>query len=346
MIDESKNAMAAKTKAIYAKRLKENDYNNLLAKKSVAEIASYLKNETYFKDSLEGINEKALHRGQLEVIIRNDLIHRLSRVLRYGDNRNESFYNIIVTRSEINLVITSIRALISNEYEALVVKLPIAIENQMCFDIKKMANCRSFEELLAILKGTPYYKIVIKYQLTNMSDFDFVGLEEELQRHYYDMVMKLVNYSFKDKENKKAIEEIFYTEVELDNISKIYRLKKYFNAPQDKIKAMMTPIYLKLTKNDLEDLIDNVDADNIFDRLNKTAYKGYLKDTNFIFIEHTAEMIKNNLNRKHLLFSSDSDLVLLTYMTLMDIEIKNIIEIIEGVRYNIPSEQIKRMLIY
>ena len=57
-MDAVLNAMTTKTKAIYAKRLKDTDYNNLVQKRSVPEIASYLKNETYFRDSLDGINEK------------------------------------------------------------------------------------------------------------------------------------------------------------------------------------------------------------------------------------------------------------------------------------------------
>ena len=345
MTNKAANAMTAKTKAIYAKRLKESDYQNLLQKKSVAEIASYLKNDTYFKESLDGINEKALHRGQLEVIIRNDLIKRISRILKYSPLKNGGFFRIVVIQSEINLLLASIRSILSGDYQKVIIELPLIIESEICFDIKKVANCRELSELAEIVKGTPYYDIIYKYRHTEISEFNFVGLEQELQRHYYEEMGKLVKTSI-SKSSKDAIEEIFYTEVELDNISKIYRLKKYFNAPKEMIKDMITPVYSRFTKRDLEDIIDNVSADHIIDRLCETSYRNYLDDSRFMFIEHTTKMINYNLNHKHLLFSSDADLVLLTYLSLMGIEIQNIVDIIEGVRYHIPAEQIKKMLIY
>ena len=44
----SKNATVAKIRAVYGKRLKENDYYELSAKKKVSEAAEYLKRNTHF----------------------------------------------------------------------------------------------------------------------------------------------------------------------------------------------------------------------------------------------------------------------------------------------------------
>lgn len=41
----SKNATVAKIRAVYGKRLKENDYYELSAKKKVSEAAEYLKTQ-------------------------------------------------------------------------------------------------------------------------------------------------------------------------------------------------------------------------------------------------------------------------------------------------------------
>ena len=50
----SNAAMATKAKAMFGKRLTALDYQQLLQKKSIPEIASYLKNETLFREALEG----------------------------------------------------------------------------------------------------------------------------------------------------------------------------------------------------------------------------------------------------------------------------------------------------
>lgn len=64
----SNAAMATKAKAMFGKRLTASDYQQLLQKKSIPEIASYLKNETLFREALEGYSETGLHRGQLEML--------------------------------------------------------------------------------------------------------------------------------------------------------------------------------------------------------------------------------------------------------------------------------------
>lgn len=345
-MDAVLNAMTTKTKAIYAKRLKDTDYNNLVQKRSVPEIASYLKNETYFRDSLDGINEKALHRGQLEILIRNDLIIRISKILRYAFGSNTTgISKAIVIQSEITMIMTVIRSFVVRDYNQIVAKLPVIIENQICFDMKALVACRSFDELLEVIHNTPYHAIVSKYAPQRMDDFDFVGVEQELHRYYYQKMQEYMRESFQG-ESKEAIEQLFNTEVELDNISKIYRLKKYFNASPEVIKSLITPIYSRFSKKDLDDMIEHTDADHIFDRLLSSSYKSYIKESNFLYIEHTTKMINYNMNRHQILFASDPKLVLYAYMSLMGIEIENIIDIIEGVRYKVPVDQIKRMLIY
>ena len=340
------NAMTTKTKAIYAKRLKEIDYNSLMQKRTVPEIAYYLKNDTYYKESLEGINEKALHRGQLEILIKNDLIIRISSILRYAFGfKIKGLYNMIVIQAEINLITTVISSLLANDYSQIVSRLPMIIESHIAFDFKALVSCRDFSELLKCLEGTPYYDIVSKYAKAELSDLDFTGIEQELHRYYYTQMQDYVREYFKG-ENRKKIEDLFDTEVELDNIAKIYRLKKYFNAGPGRIKELITPIYARFSKNDIDDIIEHTDADHIFERLLASSYKNYIKDTNFLYIEHTTKMISYNMNRRQILFSSDPDQVLYSYLVLMGIEIENIIYIIEAVRYRVPIDQIKRMLIY
>ena len=340
------NAMTTKTKAIYAKRLKEADYNSLMQKRTVPEIAAYLKNDTYYDNSLEGINEKALHRGQLEILIKNDLIVRLSAILRYAFGfKTGGLYNMIVVQAEINLITTVINSFLANDYSQIVSRLPMIIESHIAFDFKALAACRDFSELLDCLKGTAYYDIIAKYASSQLSELDFTGIEHELHRYYYTKMQAHVQEHFKGEERKK-IENLFDTEVELDNITKIYRLKKYFNVSPQRIKELITPIYSRFSKNDIDDIIEHVDADHIFERLLASSYKHYIKDTNFLYIEHTTKMINYNMNRRQILFATDPDLVLYSYIVLMGIEIENIIYIIEAVRYRVPIEQIKRMLIY
>ncbi|HRX92428.1 MAG TPA: V-type ATPase subunit, partial [Candidatus Izemoplasmatales bacterium] len=66
------NAMVVKIKAIHGRLLKANDFEELSKKKSVPEIAAYLKNHPNYQDMLSDIQESSIHRGQLEGLIKKN----------------------------------------------------------------------------------------------------------------------------------------------------------------------------------------------------------------------------------------------------------------------------------
>ena len=345
MSKAASGAMTTKAKAMFAKRLSESDYINLANKKSVSEIATYLKNETYYAQCLDGVNEKALHRGQLEALIRNDYIAKVAKILRYSASNREGFEKVIVTQSEVNTLIAITQAIVAGDFGSVVTKLPTTIESEICFDLKELANVRSFDELVQALVKTPYHDILANYASGDIRDMDFVGLEQDLYRYYHEETLKALKESI-DTKSQKTIRDLLYSQIELDNIAKIYRLKKYFNTPKEKIGPMLSPVYLRFSKKDIEDMIERMDAEHIYERLINSSYKAYVKEERFLFIEHTTKMINYNLNHRQIMFANDPDTVLLAYMRLVENEIDNIVDIIEGVRYRVSSEEIRRMLIY
>ena len=50
---------------MYGRRLTDKDYEDLLACKTVPEVANYLKNETVYSEILSGLNENDVHRLSL-----------------------------------------------------------------------------------------------------------------------------------------------------------------------------------------------------------------------------------------------------------------------------------------
>lgn len=65
--------------------LSEEMYQELLHKKSVAEIAGYLKHETSYAAALKDVRENNIHRGQLESILRQEIFKKTMKLYRYAD---------------------------------------------------------------------------------------------------------------------------------------------------------------------------------------------------------------------------------------------------------------------
>ena len=341
----SNAAMATKAKAMFGKRLTASDYQQLLQKKSIPEIASYLKNETLFQEALEGYSETGLHRGQLEMLIRRDLGTRLSRLLRYASTSGDKFYHYGIMMSEVEQIMACIRAFNDEDNYKMIGELPLYIEKSTSFDIRALAQVHDFGALLEVLDKTPYADLIRPFSVTNMEDFDYTACESVLRKYFYDQAMKIVDQEFSGKV-KKEIKEIFLTQIELDNITRIYRSKRYFNATPAQIKKVINPVYLRIPKRELEEMIDHCNAEEFMERLARSAYHNYLDSSNFAYIEYHAQSINYNLNKRHMMFSTNPDIVLIAYLVLSETEIQNVVDIIEGVRYGIPADKINRLLIY
>lgn len=348
MSSGANNALTAKARAMFGKRLKEEDYKNLLGKKAVSDIATYLKTNTYFEKCLWGINDKAIHRGQLEVLLRTDIFNRLSRLILYADDSANNFIRIAIMDTEIDILLMIIRGLSQPAEERrhqAIVNLPIYAEKFMSFDVKALTEVKDIKELQTVVQKTPYFNVLLKYVDNTLEDIDFVALEHELRLCYFRLALaSLENVS--PTSDAYKMKQIILSRVELDNISIIYRLKKYFSASPNRIKMLISDYYSFFSKNELYDMIDHCSADEIIEKLQQSRYARYLDDAKFTYIEHYTKLLSYKLCYRFIEMYKDANMVLLAYLFVSEIEIQNVIDIIEGVRYNVGADKIKPLLIY
>ncbi len=344
-MNNTNNAIMTKAKSMFGNRLKAENYQLLLQKNNIPEVSAYLKNETYFHSSLNGINDKAVHRGQLELLIKSNLFDRFSRLMRYASNDSSDFYRFAIIESEIIQLLAIVRSFMANDSTSYIAAMPTYMEDHMCFDLTKLGKANDFSALLEALKDTKYYDILSRFAKEKIQDLNYVALESELYSYYYHEVLRLSKKNFSGQVLKN-VEDIIYTEIELNNISKIYRLKKYFKSSPTEIRKYMVNVNRFFSKKELDDMIENLDSEGVINKLLESRYKAYIKDEKFEKIEYFIQKINYEINKKLIYFSNNSNVVLLSYMNLSLIEVENIIDIIEAARYGIPSEKTSKLLIY
>ena len=340
----STQALAAKAKAMYGERLTKSDYDELLRKRSVPEIAGYLKNETHYDKILEGINESSIHRGYLEVLIRQRLFLDFIQLVRYGESASK-FYQYGILQIEIKQILLTLRFLKETERGGQISQLPLFANKMTSFDLQKLVNVNTYDELLTILKHTPYFKILLPLKPKPGEELDYTACEIALNAYYHTEVLGHIKHEFSG-EAKEQLLDVFNTQIELDNITKIYRLKKYYKSSPEDIIKVLNPTYVKIPRKTLVKWIETKTADEFVDALSTTAYKSSINRKDFVYIEYHMDAIMYNVNKHFIRFATDPNVVLIAYLNLLEIETRNIIDIIEGVRYKVEPDKISKLLIY
>ena len=87
------SAIAAKLKAMYSKFLTRDDYEQLLERKSVNDICSYLKSTPGYGEVLEQVNERDIHRGQMEILLEQKWLTNTSDYIISWTIQREPLWN-------------------------------------------------------------------------------------------------------------------------------------------------------------------------------------------------------------------------------------------------------------
>lgn len=338
------NALAAKVRAMFGKRLTAQNYRELLRKQTVNEVAAYLKQETSYSAILSDINENLIHRGQLETILHRQMFNEYQKMFHFVNQTDYRFFGFITARMEIDEILKSIRLMNSGHQDDYIYSLPSFLSKHTSFDLYALAKARSFNDMLDILKNTPYADILKKYVSEENGEPDTIKMEIELKIYYYNKLLKFIEneYAGSSKENvKKSIG----MEIDLENLTVVLRLKRYFNATPDYIRPLLLPIYSKVSAEEMNKIIFEPDDQAAWKAILGTYYGKYFKQFSFDFIEKYSQQIKYNFNKNLLMFSNAAPDVIMSYTELKSTELDNIINIIEGIRYSLPPSEISKLLI-
>lgn len=336
-------AIVAKARAMYGRRLTKENYTELLRKQNVSEIVSYLKNQTAYGGVLSDINENLVHRGQLESVIRRQLYEEYTKLSHFNQKPGHGFMQFIVIKAEIEQILSCILN-VSNDIYTVNFKLPVFFIKQLSFDIYKLFKAQSFEEILEVLDHTPYHKILKKYA-AGFSQKDYTQIETDLHTYYFEQVFALMD-RFVTHSARTELERLFLTMAEIENIVKITRLKAYFHYSAEQIKPYLLPFHRKLTQKDYDQMLNAQDAQEIFDFLKQSRYKKYFMKLEPAYYDKYIKQSRYRRSAQLMRFSRNYQSVFTAYMFLKEIEMKNIISIIEGIRYGAEPATIEKMLVF
>lgn len=341
------NALMAKARAMYGKGLRAEDYAELLKKNSVADVFSYLKNETCYGDTLSPFSENTIHRGQLEGLLNRDAFEMYMRLCKFESiccGGQEKFYDYIVRRIEISQILYCLRLINAKTKDVYIKALPTYFMNYASFDLIALAKTQTVAELLQVIADTPYAKIISGVPVDSDGRIDYGRCEQLLYSYHYKAAVKEAKESFSEDTAKELAESI-RTVLRTKNIITIFRLKANFNEDG---RAIMARLITEGNSKDIklyERLCSSESKEDFIKILKELpAYRKYdLKPDSTL--EKTLEKAVNDNFKKKIRLSAKTPSVFYSLIYLSETEIKNITTIIEGRRYNTFPKEIESLLV-
>ncbi|MEG0958983.1 MAG: V-type ATPase subunit, partial [Erysipelotrichaceae bacterium] len=304
-MDFATGALASKAKAMYGRMLKQQNYEELLRKKSVSEIAYYLKNETDYAEVLSDVHETTLHRGQLENLMHRYIFEKTMRLVRFAGTAHASFYSSFIIPEESEQILNQIRLLNSDLYEEFAQDVPLYLNKFTSFDLMKLHQTKNFNEMLTVLKGTGFDLVIKPFAPVDGKIIDYTACDLALRNYYYVELRNAIDKNFKGS-IKKELKTILNTQIELENINRIYRFKKFFTQEIEPMRDSLTKIEDRFSQRFMETLMAAPNSDVFLQLLADSPYHFYFDEKEFVFIEYDCERIKYNLSNRYMRFSNNA----------------------------------------
>ncbi|MBQ8227645.1 MAG: V-type ATPase subunit [Clostridia bacterium] len=333
----SQNAIMAKSRALYGKRLKKEDYDSLINSKSVNEIVSYLKAETAYGETFQNANSD-ISTVQVEELLKIHILKSFEKVSRYEISAGEQFYKLTLMKNDIQQILRFLQLLMVDKPEEYLKVLPPFFNKHSELDLYKLASARSFDDLLTALQGTPYQKVLKPFEGTFKDPRSYMRMECALDEKLWEAEKNVVG-KYKGKE-KKHIKEIISYQNDMENLIRIYRLKRLANEEKATIRRFLNLNYTNFTDKDINSMLDADTAREVIQRASQTYYKKHFLNHSFDSLESFTRKILYDRFHKEIRYSTDPITVMISYFYLSENEVKNIIHIVEGVRYGMPPEAI------
>lgn len=338
----SSNAILAKARAMYGQRLKTEDYRALLACKTVGEVAGYLKSQTAYGSILAGINEIEVHRLQLETKLRQKLFDDYAALCRYEISVGEHFSQYLITRTEIEQILHSILLLNADMPEEYLFSMPMYLSRHTRIDLSSLSRIKSFDDLLSALAHTPYRALLEPFRPAENDRLHFTEIENALYTYLYGNVFQVIGRYMKG-EAARQLTELFDSYIDLLNYVRILRLKFTYRSGTDFIRSTLFP-YGAFRKKLLNEVLAAESKEQIDAALAKTSIGRQIAKTEYNYVDEIPNRVKYKTCRRDIRFSTHPSVVMMSYIFLTQCEIYDIITIVEGIRYQLPPDEIEKLL--
>ncbi len=324
------SAVNSKIKTLKGKMLKKNQYYQLLNSKGFKDVLTILKENTYYGEVLKQYDLDKINRGELEIILYRHYVSIHNKFISYFSGEYRKFIKNLFLKWEIEDLKIIIRGKYIGRSKEEIERTLIARSSLSTLDYSYLLDSKDLNVLIERLKETIYYKSIKNL----IKDIDVNGLfriETELDFIYFSNIRKELKHL--DKENREIIDEIIGLEGDLLNLSWIYRGKKFFNLSSEELFNYTIYDGFKLSKEKIKLLCYAKNGEEFHDIIKNTKYGYIYEQDETKTIEKREREYEKKYYGKYLKENKQNFGMLMSYLNLYRIEMKDIVSIVEQKRY-------------
>ncbi|MBU1093412.1 MAG: V-type ATPase subunit [Firmicutes bacterium] len=339
------NAIISKAKSIYGNFIKPEEYEKISKFKTLPDFVGYLKKHENYQNILKDVKENTIRRGNIESLIKKNSFDQIMRLIKQVHSNDLEFFELNIVQQENEIILTALRTMISEDYDENQGKMPFFFDVHTHIDMALVFKASNLNELLEALEKTPYYDILKPFDTKDNQQILYLDIEHALEDYYYDEAFRRIDQYYRGT-LKKDLESVFQTRIELNNIIKIYRLKKFYQAEPARIKSILVTKHSRISDKKFDELTKLKDPDAILKYLSTSEFSRFTSDKDYVYVEYYAGRIQYDIAKKFIYYATDVPKVFLAFVALSEFEIVNLTNIIEGIRYQVDDQKIRQMLIY
>ena len=299
------SGLNAKVKAMQGRLLRAKHYEALCDAGTVAAFGTNLENSPAYRAVFKDDAGQAYPRGQIEPRLRRSLYQDFARLIKFvTDVRLRQFLKCYFLKHEVHILKA------------------------------RLAHIETAADFMAGFSDTDFYPVLSPIYNEKTTLFQ---LETQLDLHYYAQLHKSKNRLL-NQTNRAVINRLIGTEIDLQNILRIYRLKTFYDLPQSQIYSSLLPYPHRLSVTQTHRLIQARDTAALDAEISKTAYgRVFARWPN---PEEATTWAMSGLYRAAFAGCFRSLAATLGYLFYKEREIKNLVSILEGIRYGLAPHEI------
>ncbi len=335
-------AVNAKIKTMEGQFLKDEDYGILLKLESVTEVARYLKEKSAYSEVLASVAAENIHRGMLENLIKQNMVKSIDRLIHYFNGDYKDFIKTLYAKYEIEELKAIARAVYNGQGAGDFRSTFIGKYSKL--DINKVFEAKQIRDIISALEGTEFYKFLIPLVDGNFTE-NLFRFEMVLDMSYYTILQR--EWSKLSQRDMGVLQQAQGIIADLLNIQWIYRGKKFYKLSPEELLNYTINISHRVDFNLLKSLCYAQSLEEFYRFVKTTKYSFMFKE------DETTDIYMERRMERHIYFELKalvksynlSIISAFAFIIFLEHEVKDIISIVEAIRYKIPAEQAYKYII-